>query len=446
MKKKKNPKIKTTNLKDLEKILSGEIEAPKQEFEQEPATPPPPPPPNKPPITMSIIPPAPEPEPAPQAAPRGGKRPPTMEEAGLVIKNLPKRVRRNTLNDDVFYGNEKMDDFSEADIMSRCREICRIWKLAFVKDQMKDALLQVADQSRFNPLVEFFSTLPAWDGIDRIRELAKKIETVEGEDVCTRWFQVWLCGAIRVIIENRHNHVLLLIGEGGKGKSYLTEWLCPLKGFWADTKINPSNKDSTMATTETFIHELGDFSVANFKNGEDLKAFLSREKVKERKAFGRIAVERKAITSYVATSNCILPFVDPENRRFLTLEVKSIDWTYKEIDKYQLWSQAVTQYQEGLWALTKEEIAVKTAQNNERYAHDPIDDLLESKVEIGSETDFLSNASLFEILGSFGLQMDDRTTKRLAICAKKMGLVKGTKKTKGIAERGYFRAKRKEKE
>lgn len=79
---------------------------------------------------------------------------------------------------------------------------------------------------------EFITTLPEWDGKDRVSELEKlvKIETkIFYSDIgyCREYPRVWVRKTIRRILQGTTD--IFFVGEQGIGKSTLISYLCPFK-------------------------------------------------------------------------------------------------------------------------------------------------------------------------------------------------------------------------
>lgn len=79
---------------------------------------------------------------------------------------------------------------------------------------------------------EFITTLPEWDGKDRVTELEKlvKIETkIFYADIgyCREYPRVWVRRIIRRILQGTTD--IFFVGEQGIGKSILISYLCPFK-------------------------------------------------------------------------------------------------------------------------------------------------------------------------------------------------------------------------
>jgi hypothetical protein len=230
-----------------------------------------------------------------------------------------------------------------------------------------EGIAEIAYRNRCHPVRDFFDSL-TWDGQDRIVELAGKFRCAEpdinyadGSSAPHIYVGLrrWLIGAVARVFEPTQNFVLSLSGQQDIGKSNFAKWLCPLDPlrFFTEAKLYTNDRDNKLRLTERFIWEIPEVDAIMRKSDVSaLKAFLAKEVVTVRRAYGRYETERPAMASFIGTSN--EPFLRDAtgNRRFFVVSVVSLDWSYTEIDRQQLWAQAFALYRAGEpWALQREE-------------------------------------------------------------------------------------------
>lgn len=109
----------------------------------------------------------------------------------------------------------------------------------------------------YDPIAEYFSELPEWDGMDRERDLFLRLPGVSDEQIAQ--LSVWLrsCVAHWLQLDRLHGNeqILTLIGAQGCGKSTYCAQLLPepLRKYYLD-HVNLANKfDKDMALTNNLL-------------------------------------------------------------------------------------------------------------------------------------------------------------------------------------------------
>lgn len=200
----------------------------------------------------------------------------------------------------------------------------------------------------YNPIEEFLSTLPKWDGHDHVGELLDRIPGIEAMQ--KEWARTWFRGTVsqwsgdNMLYGNQC--VLTLIGAQGCRKSTFLQQLLPesLRYYYLDN-INLVNKFSRdMALTHNLIVNIDEMDQIKEAQQAELKFCISRPVVNGRPIYGRTQVKRKRYASFVATTNSPHPLNDPTgSRRFLCMKIadgKKID-VETAIDYGQLYAQIV---------------------------------------------------------------------------------------------------------
>jgi predicted P-loop ATPase len=261
-----------------------------------------------------------------------------------------------------------------------------------------DALKAYAAGNTYDKIAEFFNSLPDWDGRDRIAELAKcfshKLPGLpDGSDPIERFLRKWLVGAVARALTGTQNFVLVLMGEGGIGKSYFAKWLAPAPDMFSDDQIDPDSRESAVLAARTLVHELSELgSVTSRADVNALKRFLTAESSNVRLPYARTQSTVRHRESYIGTSNPAADLLRDAtgNRRFIVLQVDGLDWGYTNLDKFQIWAQAYALYQAGYdFHLAAEETAYQSATNAkyESVTHSFAADALRSILSVALEYD-----------------------------------------------------------
>lgn len=314
------------------------------------------------------------------------------------IDNYSSRVRRffdshlyrfslNVLDDTIELNNEKLTDILESKISTQARDIG-------IKDKspLRDVINMVAAENQYHPIRRYLEATK-WDGEDHIRKLSEyvkdrhdPIRVGDSEAPVFRiWLAKWMIGAVAKIYEKgsirAQSPMLVLSGAQALGKSTFVLWLCSgVHEYFVESDIKPELEDHKRLLASKWIWEVGELGATTRKADiESLKHFLTMADVTFRVPYGRYHITKSALASFIGT-------VNPDgsgfladktgNRRFLTVELESINHDYqKDIDIDQVWAQAFQMYRDGeSWRLMDEEKAVQQSINEGNMKDDPVAD------------------------------------------------------------------------
>jgi hypothetical protein len=221
------------------------------------------------------------------------------------------------------------------------------------KNDICDRLDVVADEGRFNPVLEAMRRLP-WDGTDRIKYAAQGIlRTTDAFDalLIKKWF--WQTISLALNDERQPyggDGALVLQGRQGIGKTSFFREICVWPDLFIEGKlIDARDKDSVIQATENWICELGELERMTRADDKTLKAMITNSVDVYRTPYARKAVRRARRTSFCGTVNPDAFLVDETgNRRYWVVAVQNADLralqTMSEQDKLQLWAQAYSLY------------------------------------------------------------------------------------------------------
>lgn len=232
------------------------------------------------------------------------------------------------------------------------------------------SLLESDFVKRFNPIKDYFNSLPKWDGYDYIEELSSTIKTTD--DKLFKWaFKKWLVAFVACAIdEETTNHtVLILTGKQGSGKTTWLMNLLPkqLKEYGYSGNIKPGNKDSNLLLTEKILINIDELASYSKAQVEAYKELITKDKITERRAYGYFSENYVRRASFVGSSNHNQILMDVTgNRRFLVFETSDIDYK-KEIDFDKVYSQAMHLYKSGFKHYFEREDIKLIELNNQKY-------------------------------------------------------------------------------
>lgn len=310
-------------------------------------------------------------------------------ESAIILERLHilgYSFRLNLCTDTVEVNGRPLSDITAAKIRMDLRDIGLHKKIKAAED----AYIAEAEKNAYHPVKDYLNGLK-WDGRDHIGTLTSFLHSsdppVEYADGSTCPLHVvyiyrWLIGAVAKALDARQNPMLVLDSIQGLGKSFLVKWLCSsLPAYFIEGPINVTDKDSDVRLMGRWLWEVSELDATTRKADQSaLKAFITKEIVSVRKAYGRYDIIKPALASLVGTVNNTSGFLADESgsRRFMITRLEYIDRRYTEIDIDQLWAQAVHLYRSGeQWALTSEEAQAQQATNERYEVETTLDDWIE---------------------------------------------------------------------
>lgn len=330
-------------------------------------------------------------------------------------------VRRNQMTDALHIGDAPADDYSLAAVKRRADEIGI--RMRF----LENVILEYADKNSFHPVKDYFDGL-TWDGADHIGALAACIRAPHPAIVYQDGTQQsaaravllrWLLGAVRKVFDaGAQSFALVFVGGQGIGKSQLARWLCFDRRYFSESRFDPEDRELQRRLSEVFVWELGELGkVTGRADRRALKAVLSQEQCRYRLPYGRTDSVKPVLTNFIGGSNneSDLGFLDDPsgNRRYVTLKVDALDWSYSRLDVNQLWAQAVGLYRQGVSAdLTPEERAFQREGNEVYEVESPVAGWLVKYFEIDPQHNdwLITTSEIVSVVESMGYKAHSMQT------------------------------------
>lgn len=227
------------------------------------------------------------------------------------------------------------------------------------------------DVPRYEPLADYLSGLPAWDGKDRVTDFVARIPSTNPR---TQYFcRIWMVSMVAHWLgkDSKHGNSLvpLLIGGQGCGKTSFANIVLPpeLANYYHD-KVNFKNEtDLSLGLTSFALINIDEFDSLKKSQQPTLKYLISKNDVKLRPPYGKAFVSRPRYASFIATTNNLRPLVDRTgSRRFICIRIPDgqyIDYA-SPVDYEQLYAQLVHEVYHGVrYWLDNEETAELMAHN-----------------------------------------------------------------------------------
>ena len=199
-----------------------------------------------------------------------------------------------------------------------------------------------------NPIGDYLTQLPRWDGKNHIGQLFGRLPGITTEQL--GFLSTWLLSAVAhwLQMDTLHGNecVPTLIGAQGCGKTTFFHRLLPteLRQYYLD-HLNLSNKfDKEMALTNNLLVNLDELDAIRPSQHAALKQTLSKSKVNGRPIYGCSQEDRPRFASFVATTNNPHPLTDATgSRRYICLLIPDGQYIDNsgEIDYGQLYAQVL---------------------------------------------------------------------------------------------------------
>ncbi len=232
---------------------------------------------------------------------------------------------------------------------------------AIPKNLVIDSLTKAAMENKFNPLKEYFESLPEWDGKTRGDEfIVDYIAGTEDNQWARDVARIWLIAAVARALRpgTPFHQVLVLYGQPGRGKSETFNLLCPDESlFTSSADIFSGAKELLETTSGKWIVEIAEVDQFSKRESGILKNVITTNADKARKAYARESSEVKRTWVPVATTNTD-DFLTKEMtaRRWLPIKVNETEplspkKQRKRIQKLQesrdqIWAHALHMYRE----------------------------------------------------------------------------------------------------
>ena len=261
-------------------------------------------------------------------------------------------------------GNGTFRPATERDLNAICLEAHRHGIDCWDRDVAR--MVHSADVREYHPFRQYFQRLPAWDGRDRLHNLAAR---VSDSPLWIQAFHRWMLGLAAQwagLSDRLHAHStapLLVSDEQGLGKSTFCRALLPpqLQAYYTDN-VDLARPDKVeRQLTEMGLLNLDEFDRIPEKKHPLLKNLMQLSALNLRKAYRRHSQALPRIASFIGTSNSRELLSDPSgSRRFICVLVEHpIDST--GIDHAQIYAQLKAELENGerYWFSYGEENALR---------------------------------------------------------------------------------------
>ena len=246
--------------------------------------------------------------------------------------------------------------------------------------------------AEYHPFKLYMEELPAWDGIDRLTELALRVSDTP---IWVQGFHRWMLGLTAQWLGTTGIHAnsvapILVSSEQGRLKSTFCKALMPeaLQRYYTDNLKLTSQGQAERLLAEMGLINMDEFDKYSSEKMPMLKNLMQMANLNICKAYQHNYRNLPRIASFIGTSNRFDLLTDPTgSRRFLCIEVKrSIDCT--NIDHAQIFAQLKAELAAGerYW-YTKEEELTLQQHNTAFYRTCPAEDVFHSYFRAAEPTE-----------------------------------------------------------
>ena len=300
----------------------------------------------------------------------------------------------------------------------------------------------------YDPIVEFLSQLPRWDGQDHIAAMAQRVPT--NNEYWAHDFAVWL-RAMVAQWQGRNGQygnamVPLLIGAQGDGKSTFCRLLLPeeLRDYYTD-RIDFANRNSAEQMLTRFcLINIDEYDSLSNRQSAFLKHILQKSDIKMRKLYDSQVQCRQRYATFIGTTNDPTPLTDTTgSRRFLCIRTTGVIDTHSPIDYQQLYAQILYEVRQGQPThFSKAEEQRIQRQNAAFQQFDVLEEVFFDIYHLPQDDDelkFLPAVKILERMHQFssGIRIDMSAVQRLSKMLIKSGFKRRHTRTQnefGVAE------------
>lgn len=223
------------------------------------------------------------------------------------------------------------------------------------------ALTNVMQNHTYNPVKDLLE-YKKWDGVPRIDNFLKDILKCDQNETYLREVsRMIFYGGISRVYEPgcKFDYMIVLSGKQGIGKSTIIKWLALNEKFYREV-TTIEGKEGAECIEGGWICEFAELMAMNgSKNLESMKAFVTRQVDKYRKAYGRHVSEIPRTCIFIGTTNETDYLKDNSgNRRYLPLYVGLTRGEMFDNEQYikdyiiNCWREALYLYKNGKSYLT----------------------------------------------------------------------------------------------
>lgn len=253
--------------------------------------------------------------------------------------------------------------------------------------------------------------IPPWDGVDRLKTMSSHIKFKNVSNEVGEYFlKYWGVMLFRRLYDPKiQNRILILTGGQGIGKDVLIDSLVGGLGqFKCNISMDSKEKENDAVLADHLVVNISEFDRTKNMSVSYLKDMVTSSQKTFRRPWGRVPEQYDLRCSFIASCNITDILRDHTgNRRFVILDIESIDWNYPQNESLQVLAQWKHLSNEGFEVNQAAEAAMK-AYILSQTPDDPEQAVLEYCVEYilshKEQTVEDMKEKLFEVQKLFGIK------------------------------------------
>lgn len=246
------------------------------------------------------------------------------------------------------------------------------------KAKISDALGVISRKNAYHPIKDYLESL-VWDGMKRVETFFIDYLGVEDCELYRECTKVALAAGVARILNPgvEHDHVIVLVGAQGVGKSKLLAKLAKNRKWFNDSIDIEGNKTAYEGVRGKWIVEMAELVGFKKADTEKLKRFFTSTSDYYRAAYAKYSIDQERQCVFFGTTNDLAFLRDPTgDRRFWPMEVSKEgitknqwkDLTGGEID--QIWAEAKYLLENGQQLFLSKDLEKEMDIRRGRYAED----------------------------------------------------------------------------
>lgn len=252
--------------------------------------------------------------------------------------------------------------------------LARHYGIQLSGEAMYRAVRIVADKRQFHPIKQFLEAA-TWDQQPRLERWLTTYLGVEETDYSRSVGRWWMTSAVARIYAPgcKVDHVLILEGHQGLGKSTALQILAGGPAYFSDTPFDIGTKDAFVALRGTWIQELAELQTLMRVENAAAKGFFSSgwDNFRAPYAHRNQKVPRQCVFAGSVNPDQYLRD-ETGARRYWPVKCLLADYAALEADRAQLWAEALAYYLDGAkwYPDTSDERRRCAEEQSDRYQSD----------------------------------------------------------------------------
>lgn len=295
------------------------------------------------------------------------KKQASLKDYEILYDNFYGETKLCLFSNEVMFRQKKEDDWAHTleekyvyHVKALARESKGYYSPIFASEALKGTYQIYHKNMEREP--EFLIEFPAWDEVDRIREITDSIECVTIlPDELYEIFCQWGTNLFARIFEpaSVRNPVLVLKGPQKTGKDYLVRAMfSSLKQYLIPFVLQSQERDCLDVISSGAVVHVSEFDSLNRAESSMIKRLITEPFARYRSAFARSALQKTIRASWIASVNEDNILRDSTgNSRYWVIDIKKIHYNYPTNESAQVLAQFKWLYENGYQATKKSLIA-----------------------------------------------------------------------------------------